>query len=60
LRHDLSDSTDNDERGDLKIGTVAKPGHDALELLGLASSTREICATREAANSTLLTPLWAP
>ena len=58
LRRDPSDSSDNDERGGLKVGTVAKSARDAPELPGLASSTREICATREAANSTLLTPFW--
>ena len=52
-------SSDSDERGDLKVGTVAKSDRDAPELRGLASSTREIFATREAANSALLTPFGA-
>ena len=32
----LSNSSDNNERGDLKIGIVAKPGRDASALAGLA------------------------
>jgi len=53
-----SDPSDSDVRGDLKVDTVAKSNRDAPEFPSPAPATREICATREAANSTLLTPFW--
>jgi hypothetical protein len=48
------------EHGDLKVGRVAETGLDASAPLGLASAARQGRATTEAADSTLLTPLWAP
>jgi len=45
-----------DGRGDLKDGTVRKQEGDVSTRWGVASTTRQICATSEAANSALLTP----
>ena len=56
VRSAYSRNSSGDERGDLKDGTVGKLGGDASTRRGVASSTRQICATSEAANSTLLTP----
>src|ERR1039457_1430849 len=56
VRSACSSNSSDDERGDLKDGTVGKLGGDASTRRGVASSTRQICATSEAANSTLLTP----
>jgi len=42
----------DDGREDLKVDTVAKPRGNAPMTQGVVPSTRQVCATGEAANST--------
>src|SRR5690348_11231186 len=54
---EMSDpSSDSGGRGDWKVGTAVKPDRDAPVGRGVASATRRIRATSEAAYPTLLPP----